>query len=182
MPQFADPSLAHHFAGQSKSMIAPLPRAHLHDAAGLGHDLAHQLAFVDGERQRLFAVHVLAGPTSVDDHPRVPMVGRADHDHVQVRAVEQLAIVFVQFGFAAELLASLFGDLTIDVGDRYHVALGLGLLGDDRSLIAHADRTDTEAIVLRPRASAVFGIGREDVRIGHGGRACSAGSLQKTAA
>ena len=73
--------------------VAALLRADLHDAARLLDDLAEDLAFVDRQRQRLLGVDVLAGLAGGDVDGRVPMVGRAVDDHVDVVAVEQLAVV-----------------------------------------------------------------------------------------
>ena len=54
--------------------------------------LLHQaLALVDRERERLLAVDVLAGPGGGDVDQRVPVVGRAVDDDVDVVALEQLA-------------------------------------------------------------------------------------------
>ena len=55
----------------------------------LRHDLAEQLAFVDRQCQRLFGVDVLAGPAGGDVDRRVPMVGRAVDNDVDVLVVEQ---------------------------------------------------------------------------------------------
>ena len=52
-------------------------------AAGLG-GLDHAAPFMDGERERLLDIDVLAGIARVDRHQRVPMVGAGDDDGVDV--------------------------------------------------------------------------------------------------
>ncbi len=69
--------------------------AHLGDALvllGRGH---HGPALGDPVRQRLLAVDVLAGLAGQDGRDRVPVVGRGDHDGVDILAVEHLAEIVV---------------------------------------------------------------------------------------
>ena len=66
---------------------------HLGDALvllGRGH---HGPPLGDPVRQRLLAVHVLAGLAGHDRGDRVPVVGRGDDDRVDVLAIEELAEV-----------------------------------------------------------------------------------------
>ena len=74
-------------------MLAPLLGADLEHAAGFFHGLRQNLAFVDRQRQRLFAVDVFAGPQGVEGDLHVPVVGRADGDDLHILAIEQFAIV-----------------------------------------------------------------------------------------
>ena len=74
-------------------VLAALLRADLKHAARFLHDVANAKAFFDRERERLFAVHVAAGPQRGDGDRHVPMVGRADRDDVRLLLFEQLAIV-----------------------------------------------------------------------------------------
>jgi hypothetical protein len=46
------------------------------------------------------------------------------------------------------MLARLFGNLSIDVADGNNIAPRQGTVGDHRTLITHADRSDPKAIVL----------------------------------
>ena len=85
-------------------VFAPLLRADVQDLAGLFHHLADLLAFVDGQRQWLLALHVFAGLQRVDDDLRVPVIGRADGHHVDVVAIQHLAIVRVDLALAVELV------------------------------------------------------------------------------
>ena len=93
-----------HGAAEQRELVAPLLRADLHHLAGLldrGHEL---LAFVDRQRQRLFAIDVLAGLERRQRDLGVPMVGRADRDRFDVLAIEQLAIVLVDVRLGEVLL------------------------------------------------------------------------------
>ncbi len=179
LAELANASLAHQFASRAQVMIAALPRAHLHDAAGFLDHLAKQLAFVDRERQRLFAVHVLAGAAGVDQHPRMPVIGRANHHHVNVGPLEQPTVVFKQLGLAAELLAGFFGDLAIDVGNGHHVSLGLRFVGDHRTLVTHANGANAETIVGRTGPQTLLGVGAEDVGRGQPGGRRRGGSTKE---
>ena len=85
-----------------------LHRADLKDAASLFDDLLNQLAFVDGQRERLFAVDVFSGVHRFDRDLGVPVVGRGDHDRIDVFSIEDLAIVLVGVGFLALFLFRLF--------------------------------------------------------------------------
>src|SRR5262249_8098832 len=55
-------------------------------------------------------------------------------------------------------------------------------LGDDRALIAHADRADAETVVLRARLRGLFGIRREDVGVQQSRAQRAGGLLEKLAA
>jgi hypothetical protein len=70
--------------------------------AGLEHPpisadrLDHLASFPDGYRNGFFAVDVFAGLCRVDRLQRVPVVGRGDHDGVDVGSKEQLAVIVVR--------------------------------------------------------------------------------------
>ena len=138
-------------------MIAPLPRSDLHDAAGFRYHSADELALVDRERQRLLAIHVLAGATGIDEHLRVPMVGRANRDDVDVAAREQVAIVFVDRRRAAKRGPRLLANIAIDVADRNDIAMRPRFVGDHRALIAHADAANARPVIF---AGSAFGVAR----------------------
>ena len=58
------------------------------------------------KRQRLLAVHVLAGLHRLDGDLRVPVVGRADGDDVDVLAIEHLAVVGVDLALVRRISAA----------------------------------------------------------------------------
>ena len=147
-PQLADAPGGDRFAGEALDVVAAEAGADLEGAAGLLDRALQELALVDRERQRLFAVDVLARPARGGGHGGVPVVGRADHDHVDVAAVQQLAIVLVQGGLGAEVLDGLLADLAVHVADGHHVAEGRGVVGDHGPLVAHPDGPDAEAVVF----------------------------------
>ena len=74
--------------------------AHLHDAIVAAGGVDHQPAVADVVRDRLLDVDVLAGVAGVDAHDRVPVLGRGDHDRVDVAVLEQPAVVGHRFGAA----------------------------------------------------------------------------------
>src|SRR5262245_5321684 len=82
-------------------------------AAGLENDLRfldlvhNDAALGDIVRQRLFAVNVLAGAGSVDARDGVPVIGRCDHDGINVLAGQQVAEVIVSLAALVRALAFL---------------------------------------------------------------------------
>ena len=60
--------------------------------------LDHRPPLGDDQRQRLLAVHVLAGVAGVDRHQGVPVVRDGDDHRVHVLAVEHLAVVAAAAG------------------------------------------------------------------------------------
>ena len=131
--------------------LAPLLRAHLEDAAGSLHRLADHAALVDRQRQRLFAVHVLAGRQRVDGDLDVPVVGRADGDRLHVLAVEHLAVVLIDLALAADIfdLGEVVGVAQVDVGAGDRVAQPRGLAADVGAASADADGGHDEFVALR---------------------------------
>ena len=83
------------------------------------------------------------------DHRRVPVVGRADRHHVDVRCGPAACdSPRTDSALPPNWLAGLLRDLPVHVADRHHVAVRQGLLGDHRALVSHADGADAEAVVL----------------------------------
>ena len=103
----------------------------LKDAAGLLHDVAEDAALGHGQRQRLFADHVLAGLGRHDSGNHVPMVGRGDAHRVDVLAADQFAEVAV--GRAA---------LVVLAQRRTVMAVDVGFGGVEMILVDVADRDD----------------------------------------
>jgi len=121
---------------------------------------------------------VLAGQAGGRGDRRVPMVGRADRDQVDVLPLEQAAVVFVKVRLSAELRAGLLGDLPIDVADRHDVAVGQGFLGDDRPLVAHPHGPDPQPVVGGSRRGPFLGVRREDAGNGRAGDHGRGGAAQ----
>ena len=94
------PQMAHGDGLKEQVVGASLLGSHLNDAVGLLGNLAQRLALVDGQRERLLAKYVFAGPQGVDGDFCVPVFGRGDGDGVNVLSVEQFAVVFVDRSLA----------------------------------------------------------------------------------
>ena len=91
------PLLHHVDARRKRSLIAPLLRAdEEHLVLVLLAGVADELVFFERERERLLAEDVLAGLQGLDGDLHVPVVGRDDAHHVDVLAIEHLAIVAVE--------------------------------------------------------------------------------------
>ena len=88
-------------ARRNRSRCAPLLRADdEHPVVVLLAGVADQLVLFERERQRLLAEDVLAGLQGLDGDLHVPVVGRDDAHHVDVLAIEHLAVVAVGVGLA----------------------------------------------------------------------------------
>ncbi len=93
--QLADAPVADEFAGEGEVALGPPLRAMLEHAAVAGHGVADGPPLGDGEGERLLAEHVLARLCRRDADHRVPVVGGADRDRINVVAVEEFAEVVV---------------------------------------------------------------------------------------
>src|SRR5437870_6533935 len=115
----AQAAVANDFAGQPEVQVRALLAADLEDALGLPCHLEQGLALVDGQGERLLAIHVLAAPQGGDGGQRVPVVGRGDDHGVDVLAGAKLAEVAVTGDLVLVLLLRHFGDafqvLLVDV-------------------------------------------------------------------
>ena len=81
------------------------------------------VAFLDGVRQRLFAVDVLAGFERGDRHVAMQMLGRHDNDRVDRFVLEHLVVVVV--GVGRRLL--LGGDVVLGLGEARGEGVADGL-------------------------------------------------------
>jgi hypothetical protein len=130
-------------------LVAALLRADLECLAALGDRLDEQLAFVDGQRERLLAVDMLASRQGGECDRRVPMVGCADRHRFDIRPIEQLAIVLDDVGLLEMLGLGSFGVATIDVANGHNIgAVALGPVGVVGPLPAQADGSEDRPIVL----------------------------------
>ena len=161
----------------------------LHDAVVLAGRLDHLPAFEDVVGGRLLHVHVLAGLAGPDRHQRVPVIGRGDHDGVDVLALQELAHV----GVGRDLLVALLETLHLrseigvvdvaqghdaDAGDLAEMRISFSAHAADLHPRADADHGQANVIVgaggSQPRGRAQAG---SDQRGGSGRRA-----FEKTAA
>ncbi len=99
------PFLDHTVAGLDQMGRAAALRTDLHHAVVLPRGGHHRLAFLNVDADRL--LHVDVGPrlASFDHRHGVPMVGRADHHHIQVFFGQHLPKIAVGARFFARFLA-----------------------------------------------------------------------------
>ena len=115
--------------------------------AGLPDRIADHLALFDRQREGLLAVDVLAGLQSIDGDLRVPVVGSADGDHIDVLAVERAPMVAGRLGPPlAEPPARARRALVIDVGDGDDVRVAASLVRDGHPAVSQGSRSGAHEI------------------------------------
>ena len=125
-------------------------RAHLRGHFRSGGHSANHAGFVHRMRQRLLAIHVLAQLHRHHRGGRVAVVGRADHDGVDILSlVEHLAKVAIARGLGIRL-ERLGGAALIDVAQRHDVLAG-NVRQVAGSLAAGADDGDVQRFAGRLR-------------------------------
>ena len=124
--------------------------------------------FGDGHRQRFFDIHILAGVTSGDCLDGVPVIGRGDHDGVDIGPIEYAAEVLHphhiggNFGHARNtrpeagetrihlvILRIQIRCINIAECDDPGIGLGQERLEKLAAAVAHADEAQTD-LVVRP--------------------------------
>ena len=161
--QRADAAVADELRCVSELDGGALLAADLEDAAGGLDSIGHGAAFGDGERSGLLQVDVFAGANGIDGDERVPVVGRADEDGVDVFVCKQVVIVGVAcdaivglaelggVGFVDELFA-IFDTIGVEVanGDDAGIVYGedVGHVMDARDA-PHADGADVDLLAGR---------------------------------
>ena len=146
--------------------------AHLGDALVLFGRLHHGPAFLDAVRQRLLAVDVLAGLAGQDGRNPVPVVGRGDHDRVDVFAVEHPAKIAVGLRRSARRRLGPVEVGLVDVADRRDLDLRKLLECIDQAgpHAADADEAQHDLLAGRDGRPARFSSapGRLPGRFAHG--------------
>ena len=153
--------------------IAALLRADLERLAGPLDRGDQLLPLVDRESQWFFAIDVLARIERRQGDGGVPMVGGADGHRFDIVAIEQLAIVLVDFGLVEMLVFGPLGMISIDVADRHDIGpVGMGQVGDLGASPADADAAEDRSIVLRFVGPCPLGKPKGEIRGGSqaGGR------------
>jgi hypothetical protein len=133
-------------------LAAALPLADLHHPVGLLRGGQHDVGLLDGVRQRLLAVGVLAGVEGVDENQAVPVVGGADDHGVDVLVFQELAVVTVKLrrlllGLEHVLLASV--ELALVHVAQRHALHAVDLQGRAHVGPAHAldaDHAEADAV------------------------------------
>ena len=107
---------------------ATLLSAHLYDAVVFSRGVDHHPAFADADREWLLDVDILTGLACHHRRERVPMVGCADDDCIDVFLLQHLSKVAGDVGgllavLVAHGLEGLRGLLIVDVtqGDTFNI-------------------------------------------------------------
>ena len=167
-----------HGPAEQRVLIAALLRADLKRLTGPLDGRDQLLAFVDRQRQRLFAINVLAGIERGQRDGGVPMIGRADRHGFDVFPLEQLAVVFVDVRFFEMRFFGRVGILAKDVANRHDVGpVLLGSIGDRRPAASHADGAENRPVVFRFVGRSPLGEPMWQVR---GGREAGRGFYELT--
>ena len=103
----ADNAVEHQLHCVAKAPVRTLLRAGLKNRFLLRRFFVDRHAFGEQMRDGFFAVNILAIAQRLERLQRVPMVGRADDDHIQILARAQLAKIRVR---VARLAAVFFAD------------------------------------------------------------------------
>ena len=135
-----------HGPQKDRSVLAALLGSHLENLARLLDDLNNLLAFLDGQREGLFAIDILARLQGFDADLRVPVVGSADGDDINVLPFEQLAIIGQGFGLG--VLDGALGVIGIHVGHGQQIGEFAGPVHDAGPLPPDANGTQTRPVVL----------------------------------
>ena len=149
---------------------AAIHRPDLHQLFVAGRGLDHQAAFEHRVRRRLLDEHVLAGLQAPHRGERVPVIGRGDHDRIDVLVVERAAQVLHEPGLERRhVLQPLVVDARrCQVGVRIAQRLDVDVVEPREAalqrvaLAANADAREHDAVVgadnsvadLRRRAKA----------------------------
>ena len=165
--------------GGDEVVHAAALRAHLQHALVLARCVADELAFLNGLRERLLGVAVLARLAGQQRHVRVPVVGRRDQHRVDALVVQDAPEVVLLLGTRALRLFEFRRDLVehrlIDVAER---ADARALLDEPQrhraAFVAASDQSDVHAFVRAHGARVQIEKRR--------GRGRSRQSLEKSAA
>ena len=105
-------------------------------------------AFLDGASDRLFKIDVFAGCQGVDRHAHMPVVGRGDHDGVDL-LLQDFAIIHVCGGDAVGTKFDGVASRPIDVanGDDLVLADVVGGIEQAAHAAAGADHSDAQGVV-----------------------------------
>src|ERR1039458_10377958 len=117
-------------------------RADLQHALGLLHGLGEVPGLLDGGAHGLFQIYVLAMVQGLQRDGGMPVIGRGHHDGIDIRAVDDLAVV--QVAVALELFGGQSFALFVDVGHSHHLA-GAGALPDGGILAGQIEAASADA-------------------------------------
>jgi hypothetical protein len=161
--KLAQAAVSHQLASEAKVFVASLLAAGLQDSLGAFHGCDKPAAFVDRQRQGLFAIDVFAGFQRGHVDQRMPMVGSSIDDDIDIFLSEQLAEIF-EGGRVGPDLLSLVQTRVVEIA-----------IGDEVAMLGRVARDDAPAAATADQGDAWFVVRGE--RFGGGGR----GLLQKPA-
>ena len=117
----ADETVAHYHHRRAELRPATLHGARLEHAIVLLLGSHYLAGFIDVERKRLFAVDVLAGLHRFDGHIRMPVVGRCNADHVDIRVLDHITEIGVRRADICNLLFCIEIVHTLYTGGKTHL-------------------------------------------------------------
>src|ERR1700722_3084212 len=148
--QGADAPVADEFAGEAEPFAAALLRAGLENDFIIADGFDDVMAFVNGQRQRFFAMDIFFGPRGGDVDERVPVIRGCLADGGNVIAFEQFpeVIIFVRCAtVVGETLRGLIGILLIHIADGQDIAKARGVLRVALALAAATDQRETRTVI-----------------------------------
>ena len=159
---------------QHPMVPAALLGAGLHDLFRRFDHPDHLRAFGDAVGDRLLDVDVLARRDGVERHRLVPVIGRADHDGIDLTIVENLPVVDDLHRSGPGDLRRLQQSRLVDIAHRDHLVAGqlLEEVHQAAGAAARADHSDADSVV-RPLRAACRQAGA-DHEAGGGGEKCPA--------
>ena len=145
----AQPARVDDLLPQHPVLPAPLLGAGLHDLLRRLDHLDHLRALGNRVRDRLLDVDVLSGRHGVERHGLVPVIGRADHDGVDLAIVEDAAVVCDLGGSGPGDLGGLEHARLIHVadGDQLVARQPLQMVHEAACPAACADHPDADSVV-----------------------------------
>ena len=149
--EFADSFVADEFAGEPEPAAAALLGAGLENDFVLANGADDMMPLVDGQGQRLFTIDILARVGGGDIDQRMPVIGRAIDDDVDVASLHDLShiVIFVRsFAVGGELLGGGGGVGVINVAHGENLGAFLaGVIGVAPPLAAATDEGDGNAVI-----------------------------------
>ena len=101
--------MANELADLANSRNRAVLSAGLKDSAPAAHGLDDAPALVNVERNGLFAIDIFARFDGIDAHEGMPVIGRGDHDGVDVIARQQFPVIIVSGASLAPPVAAVNG-------------------------------------------------------------------------
>jgi hypothetical protein len=155
--EFPNAPIANEFASEAEAAVTALLRSSLEDDFVVANRFNHVLALVDRQSERLFTVNVLFGFGGSYVYERMPMVGRAVDDDIDIFAIEDFSEI--RFGHGRRAVfgvarGNVLGVPFLHIANGDDVSEAGGSLEISRALAAAANQRDAWTIVCGGR----FGI------------------------